>query len=445
MSKMENRGQELLNKWLSGEINYIEELELFELATNDNMLKEALEGYIIQDEILPIEKSTILQWQKGETTTRKRKALFPFRRMALIAAVLIVVLMSSVMLIFIDNEGQEAKQLLVNVNLDKQEPLKKELESIEVVEKVVNQIAVKDNAKVESSPSNNLKSIEQKVKDEVVLDKNNFVADAKSRIDKQVKIKDEIVESIVEKEELVAINNSETLKEEAVVKDIEPAIISMTENEVTPFNEQADKDLKNKVYAVAKKELDKETSITVFDIDVKDGIDPNELDNGGLDTSIVDDKAVVTTIGSSADAAGEHKQLKTNTVSNNIVVKEYQIEKRDILNPPMEDFNTLVRARYKRKGKPIGGYLKYKQYLRESSVILVDTYKNADHLEDVSIKFRVFKNGAVEFIELFGVENAQCIKTISAAITSGPKWELQEYYESIDIEVPFKVLYPFVF
>ncbi|MEZ5024462.1 MAG: hypothetical protein R2728_14635 [Chitinophagales bacterium] len=75
----------------------------------------------------------------------------------------------------------------------------------------------------------------------------------------------------------------------------------------------------------------------------------------------------------------------------------------------------------------------------------MDSYKNPDHLEEVLIKFRVYKDGEIEFLELFGVENEELIEEIKDAISKGPKWELQDYYESIDIEVPFKVLYPFLF
>ena len=70
-------------------------------------------------------------------------------------------------------------------------------------------------------------------------------------------------------------------------------------------------------------------------------------------------------------------------------------------------------------------------------------YSDVSYLEEAIIKFRVFSNGEIEFIELFGTDGSTCVESISAGIVSGPKWEVADRYESIDIEVPFKVLYPY--
>ncbi|MCB0501887.1 MAG: hypothetical protein KDD32_04350, partial [Bacteroidetes bacterium] len=265
------------------------------------------------------------------------------------------------------------------------------------------------------------------------------------------------LESTNEQEEIVIVNDenatndliAESSEENQIEEEAntlkQSVFISMTEQEANQFNDEADDQLRDKVYDDAKKELANEIPITAFDINISSGVNPNHPEPYVKDSMIGNDVVNVEGIESQTEATSQNKSFKTNNVTSNLVIKEYEINKADIYNPPMEDYNSLVRAKYKRKGKPEGGYLKYKQFLRASSTVLVDSYKNTDHLEEVLIKFRVYKTGEVEFLELFGIENEQCIDEIKKAISKGPKWQLQDYYESIDIEIPFKVLYPFLF
>ncbi|MCB0540404.1 MAG: hypothetical protein KDE33_22995, partial [Bacteroidetes bacterium] len=117
---MDNRKQELLDKWLSGAITYMEEVELFELAEEDRMLKDALEGYIGQEAIEPISPIKIKQWQQPVKATEieagtASDASGTRKKIALVAVILIAVI-GSLFSLFINREGEQAKSVTVEVN-----------------------------------------------------------------------------------------------------------------------------------------------------------------------------------------------------------------------------------------------------------------------------------------------------------------------------------------
>lgn len=447
---MDNRKQILLDKWLSGAITYREELELFDLAEEDRMLKDALEGYIGQDEIAPLPIEKIKEWQQvgasivsdaGSTKDQSGNR----RRVALVAVLLIAVV-GTVFTLLVSKEGEQAASYIVEVETPK---INNQQETNEVISR--EELAPKAEKSRETTKSTK-KTIQlaEKTANEVI-EKDVAVNSISAIIENSLNQNwdNQAVEMIQEAvvNDIVVETKEDTQLEEIISEPIvNSTFISMTEQDANHFDDDADDELRDKVYGEAKKDLANEIPITVYDIDIKTGIDPNHPEPYQSDSALINsDVARVEGIEAQADAAGKQKAFITNNVTSNVVIKEYEINKADIYNPPMEDYNSLVRAKYKRKGKPEGGYLKYKQFLRESSTILVDSYKNPDHLEEVLIKFRVHKDGEIEFLELFGVEHEQLIEEIKEAISKGPKWELQDYYESIDIEVPFKVLYPFLF
>ena len=83
--------------------------------------------------------------------------------------------------------------------------------------------------------------------------------------------------------------------------------------------------------------------------------------------------------------------------------------------------------------------------MKDATHCMVNGTANVDHLEEAILKFRVFQDGKIEFLEFFGTYQSDCVEQVSAEVINGPKWEVKEFYESIDIEVPFKVLYPYLF
>ena len=251
--------------------------------------------------------------------------------------------------------------------------------------------------------------------------------------------------------EITKVFNRE-FQDEAVemIVDEEGNIIpeNMSDEEVAFFRTKTEEDGQLKL-EVRKDGLKKgePDAITAYEIDVKSGVNPDAI-IGNIDkdsNTLIAYEVIDAGVPSIAESRDDIIAVKNASGVNNVVIKEYKIDRLDLFNPPMEDFHSMVRNKYKRKGKPEIGYLKYKHVLKESVSCLLDTYKNVSYLEDVSIKFRVYKDGKIEFLELFGVDNAQCIESVKASITDGPSWEIKDYYESIDIEVPFKVLYPFLF
>lgn len=446
---MDNRTRELLDKWLSGAITYMEEVELFELAEDDRMLKDALEGYIGQQAIEPISPIKIKEWQQTVKATEIgteaiSDASGTRKKLALVAVILIAVI-GSLLSLFINREGEQAKSVIVEVNEPtdlktfQQEEIAVDVNA-DLLEEAIERREVNDKpapsfAKVDFDKNS---SEEQIVMDHVVA---TTAMEKTDEIDEIVIANDEEATHVLVAESTLE-NPINELEENTIKQSV---FISMTEQDANQFNDEADVQLRDKVYDDAKKELANEIPITAFDINVSSGVNPNHPEPYAKDSMIGNDVVNVEGIESQTEATSQNKSFKTNNVTSNLVIKEYEINKADIYNPPMEDYNSLVRAKYKRKGKPEGGYLKYKQFLRASSTVLVDSYKNTDHLEEVLIKFRVHKTGEVEFLELFGIENEQCIDEIKKAISKGPKWQLQDYYESIDIEIPFKVLYPFLF
>ncbi|MEZ5004621.1 MAG: hypothetical protein R2730_16450 [Chitinophagales bacterium] len=445
---MDNRKRELLDKWLSGAITYMEEVELFELAEEDRMLKDALEGYIGQQAIEPISPVKIKEWQQSvkatEIEARTASDASGNRKKIALVAVLLIAILGSVFSLFVSGEGEQAKSVIVEVNEPtdlktfQQEEIAGDMKA-DLLEEVT------ENKIVGDKPTHSLAEVDldnNTSEEQIVMDHSVATTELESTNEQEEIV---IVNDENATNDLIAESSEENQIEEEANTLKQSVFISMTEQEANQFNDEADDQLRDKVYDDAKKELANEIPITAFDINISSGVNPNHPEPYVKDSMIGNDVVNVEGIESQTEATSQNKSFKTNNVTSNLVIKEYEINKADIYNPPMEDYNSLVRAKYKRKGKPEGGYLKYKQFLRASSTVLVDSYKNTEHLEEVLIKFRVYKTGEVEFLELFGIENEQCIDEIKKAISKGPKWQLQDYYESIDIEIPFKVLYPFLF
>lgn len=447
MSEMEIRGHILLDKWLSGEISYLEELELFELAEQDEMLKDALEGYLAQDIVIPAAITPVeaqLNTKQSNVTTLTKRGIFA--RWQAIAAVLVVALVATLYIFQTKDKGLEGTHFTIADDTFNANPTlieKKEIVTEELVDdsKLVVEV---------QTPKTLKKELPQKV--EVVL------AEVKTS-----DVKEE--EVIAEKVEPMPIANIEKVESvvktqdlEIVVSELDPSDLAsemivddegniipkgMTEEEVAYFkSNEDDLQFQTDVRKSAIKDANRDQPITAYEIDVKSGVDPTKMNQeySNKDSFIAANHNPLMVI-----ADGNQSEVTTVQNKSDVVIKEYQISKVDILNPPIVDYNSMVRSKYKRKGSPTIGYLKYKHVLKESVSCLIDTYKNVEYLEEVLIKFRIHKSGDIEFLELFGVNNEQCIDAVSKAITEGPTWELKDYYESIDVEVPFKVLYPYLF
>ena len=448
MREMEYRGQVLLDKWISGEITYLEELELFELAEQDEMLKEALEGYIGQAVVFPEE---VVPVRNSEPIKEIQPSTFSNRRMSLgwraIAAILVIALVSTFYIFQSTQNGEEGYKFviadedfkLVPIVRDDNNESKKEVVSID--EKYIDEPILKLERKEVIVPITN-NAIVAKV-DEAP---NKIIEEETTKIPTANEVNLDKAVAVLKSQEL-NIDNSDiddtNLNTEMKIDEDGNIIpIGMSEREVAFFKStQDDLQFKSDVRKSVVKDVNREQPITAYEIDVKSGVNPKDIKrNEAKDSNIVVNHAPIMVI-----ADGNQSEIITAQKKKDVVIKEYEIRKVDILNPPTIDYNSMVRSKYKKKGSPTVGYLKYKHLLKKSVSCLLDTYKNAAYLEEVLLKFRVYKSGEVEFLELFGVNSEECIESVSKAISEGPSWELKEYYESIDVEVPFKVLYPYMF
>ena len=436
MSTMEYRGQELLRKWLSGNITYSEELELFELAETDEMLKDALEGFIAQNQIKPISAANVKAWKQPVREEKSTKRVLSFVWIRYAAVILLLIGVGSILLTMNNKKsGVVADQFSVDIDgteLDTYEEVhadEVEINDIDTKTKTVNRNVQPQQEIVQPI----IAEVENIVNEESIIDIIEEVAQIENP-----KIDDEAVPvQIQEATDLV----NETIVEASDKDDAidNTAFNKLNEVEKSFYEFEEDVDHAN----IGKKDDD---LIKSFDYDIKSGVDPDEIVANGLsakDSNSLNLNEAEVIIGN-IDASGETR-LEAKEVVPEVVVREYEFAKKDIVNPPIQDFNTMVKERYRRKAKPEIGYFKYKKYLRMATECLFEQYRNLDYLEESVLKFRVSKDGKIEFLEFFGINESECVNTVETSLANGPKWELLDFYESVDIEVPLKVLYPYIF
>ncbi len=454
MSAMEYRGQELLQKWLSGDITYTEELELFELAEHDSFLQEALEGFVGQNEINAISAEKIKAWQQPVVIAKQEapKRVIGFVWVKYAAVILIMIGIGSILFTMTSkNEGMVADQFVVDID----EEAIKTFNEIQTVDDELLTVEEKETAIQEIMQSSQVEeqvliaNVEDvTVKEENILEEENtyIVAEVSDAVEQEMALiqNDTDVKLIEENTNINKVGllpsgdsdsgNDLELESTYIEQDENIAEIDKSFYEFEQDNLQDNIDKKN------------DDPIKSFEYDIKSGVDPNEIVAGNIqsDTGTTDlayDAEIAT---GNVDASGESR-IEPKEVVPEIVVREYEIQKRDIINPPIQDFNSMVKERYKRKAKPEVGYYKYKKYLKQSTACLFEQYRNLDALEESVLKFRVSSDGKVQFLEFFGINNTECVSAIDQSLVEGPKWELLDFYESVDIEVPFKVLYPYLF
>jgi hypothetical protein len=472
-------GEQLLNKWLTGEITFEEELALFGIADSDPMIREALEGYIGQKHIA-----------RGTLPAAVAEQLYPgqerpgpgrMKRLVLLsyaAAALLLFVALTFIFTLERSEGLQAEPFMTEISdtdkpfqyTDPQAASYEEMDDARVggaegPEKVreenddrlqtsIASVDMQDNSNTPEAGTGNAAADqfagtevvqpsgqpeEIQLSDAVAMESGNTQREGSLLPD------GDSGRSVTDGPESIS-----SASESAAIADAEqPAEARDDEREIALqfFDTEADEVLKREIQLEAIKEGDQ--PITGYEIDIRSGITPEELAENGTETNEVTGMDNVDQVGlqskaNLADAAGENAlAMQNNRIASNVVITEYKIQKRDITHPPIEDYNSLVREKYKRKAKPEVGFYHYKKYLKRATDCLLDVYSDVAYLEEAIIKFRVFRNGNIEFIELFGTDGSNCVESISADITSGPKWQVAERYESIDIEVPFKVLYPY--
>lgn len=437
---MDNRGLYLLELWIEGAISYDEELELFEIAKQDEFLQSALEGYITQGDIVPFE--TRIQKQQDEVLMAVKSSKFNFTTQAYrsIAAVLVVAIAATVILVMMSNKGELGADYLVDLNLKNKDSIYDNTTNVE------SELKGSEESKPSLKPA--LKS---------KLDKE--FANTTEKDEQLTPVPVQMAQLVVEEEiaavevnlvpkEAIKDDVSNTVEEQTVQQKVYNPYSDASNNEILTFayldtlikkDEVLSDDaaLEQKVKADSRKEAFQYLPITAYDI--SDKAEFQQID------SLQNLSNLKEQLNSPKDAANTKKNQRINDVKSNKVVSSYEISNYDILNPSVQDYNSLVRARYKRKAKPEIGFLKYKNYLKSSTNILNTKYPNSQVLEEVVLKFRVHQNGDVELLELFGVNNQTISNQIAVALSEGPKWQLAEHYESIDVEVPFKVLFPYLF
>ncbi|MEZ5024461.1 MAG: hypothetical protein R2728_14630 [Chitinophagales bacterium] len=311
---MDNRKKILLDKWLSGAITYMEELELFELAEEDRMLKDALEGYIGQDEITPLPIEKIKEWQhvgSGTITDAgSAKDQSSNRRRVAIVAVLLIAVVGSVFTFFVNKEGEQAATYVVDVET----PAIKNQQEASAVTSNMELDPVDDNTKETTKSSKQTNQVAEIAAEEVV-EKNVVVNSTNETLEKRLDqdwdkqevemIQEEVIDDLL-------VETNEVAQQEEIISEpiVNLPFISMTEQDANHFDDGADDELRDKVYGEAKKELAKETPITVYDIDIKIGVDPNHHEPYKNDSAIINSNvARVEGIEAQADAAGKQKAL----------------------------------------------------------------------------------------------------------------------------------------
>ncbi|MCP4124240.1 MAG: hypothetical protein GY751_21040 [Bacteroidetes bacterium] len=432
---MEYRGQTLLKKWLEGDTTYHEELELFAIAEQDPVIREALEGYIgqqhIQSPVVPVGVK-VLEHPKARTEQNRRSRLAVFR----FVAALVVLFAAGGIYLSTQNVSGEAASIV-----------KSDLETTAPQDRVITTAAVTSN--------------EQKVVS-VVVDPVEFIADKKS-IDHDagsvtesnetlVALADEKPSEIISNDEPVEKTGTVELQYETELiadgKVIEEPVQSGAESPVAlnmgleNFDDELDENFRRNVRFQENEAGVKVT--TGYEIDVVPGNfgTTATMESGASQVNNSDVQGKVNM----ADAANRNNnEVRTNAINNNLVVTEYVIPKRDLTYQPVQDFNSMVREKYRRKTKPVEGFFSYRKFLKAATKCLIEGQSNVDHLEEGVIKFRVHKDGNIEFLDFFGTQADDCVQSISASVIHGPKWEVKGFYESLDIEVPFKTLYPYLF
>ena len=470
MSESSHKGQELLKLWLSGSINYAQEQELFRLAEDDEMLREALEGYIGQEIYeaadLPVAASAYLQPAAAEQKPVSRLII-----MRVAAAILLLVAAAAFLLrptpdadsTLIVEQQDELEDAVDQVIATDDEEVVTDLTACEIgsaeenLDKVV-PVAVELESKRDELPMQSPSLREDfSPKEELNLLVNGEGAAEVDLEDESVPVTAELKllpdgefdlsnedGSDISPVEIFEDGPTESITDVTVILDEEPVETGI-EPIALQFSDEEEGDMFQRETEKNAVE-DDEDLITAYEIELKSGLSPQDAlirgsgsDSTGLDLTDIDARVQL------ADASGSSNRIDTNRVVDDVVITEYRIDKRDLLNPPISDFNSLVREKYKRKARPETGFYKYKQFLRSATGCLKDVYQSVDYLEEAVIKFRIFENGDIEFIELFGVPSVDCTYDVETSIVSGPKWNLEEPYEAIDIEIPFKVLHPYWF
>lgn len=483
------RGDQLLARWLSGDITYVEEKELFDLAENDEVLQTALEGYIGQDLIARgSTPETVLRRLHPEQLAPKGRRVKRMVWLRYAAAAVVLIAAIGFLTTVINNSGQPDEPVIV----DNDTPVTPALEQrtadeagsepedagiasagtdVNQTGDVVNREAAADrtegSALQRTAPAINTKDTPQHTFAEA---RETEVSEGGSELSRlaadqlaaefppvamleasaQESLLPDGGSDLSDKDGSGSFNADEVAETAAEGEEApaEQALKPVSEREIALqfFDTEADEVLKREVQMEAIREGDQ--PITGYEFDIRTGVSPEEIAGGNLADAESGDEGVdqvgLQSKANLADAAGKRSpEDRTNMIASDVVITEYKIQKRDITHPPVEDFNSLVREKYKNKAKPESGFFSYKKYLKRATSCLVREHSNIATLEEAIIKFRVFDDGNIEFIELFGADASGCAEQISADITNGPKWQLAEHYESIDIEVPFKVLYPY--
>ena len=474
MEMIENRGRELLNRWLSGDITYHEELELFEIAASDSAFQDALEGYLGEENIsageLPVAVEKSLNPRSDALVAEAPNNVRTLVWVRYAAAALVLLMAVGFLFSLLKNEGQLADPVMVEINQpERQGQFPNEDEVVVADAESVSNLETADaplTNTVESSDERLQNQVEPILADGDAKEDLNVEEDLLPGMDAPIalvvqEVIDESSEELTgsedqllpeEDSDLLVNDGSESFSEESDVavlnkSDKQADHIEMEVGKAMQFFDyEADELLKREVELEALKEGDK--PITAYEIDIKSGISPDNMEELSSNGSAVD-TATIDPVGlqsktNMADASNENKGVdNTNVIANNVVITSYKIQKRDITHPPIEDYNSLVREKYKRKAKPETGFFHYKKYLKQATGCLIDEFQNVDYLEEAIIKFRVFNNGDIEFIELFGTDGGDCVDHVSSEIIAGPRWDVADHYESIDVEIPFKVLYPY--
>jgi len=435
---MEYRGQVLLNKWLEGDISYHEELELFAIAERDEMIREALEGYIgqqhFQGPVVPDSVKVVLHPEvKQRQRTGIRAAILQF-----VAVMIVLVTAGAVYLSSLQFNGQEAVAPLAEIEIitPRSQPVVASATKGDKVEQ--------ENRTIATPVVNERSAISIELEEEVLI------ALAEQDIETSIETQELLPhqEEILAKEFTEAINTEESeAQSDFTMNDQSSVELRATSSEsldigLESFDNDLDEKIRNNVVFVENAAGDE--VITGYEIEIL----PGNVGTSGAsemtqasDLNNIDVQAKVNM----ADASASRSATRTNVINNNLVIKEYVIQKRDLTHPPIQDFNSLVREKYKRRAKPVDGFYSYRRFLKAATNCLVEGRSDHEHLEEGIIKFRVFDDGQIEFLEFFGTQAGDCVQDISASVVQGPKWEIKDFYESLDIEVPFKTLYPYLF
>lgn len=469
MSEIEDKGQKYLRKWLSGEITYSDELELFRLAEDDEILQAALEGYIGQSIYepagLPVHAAAVLGKSKPEPARRRRT----FAWLRYVAGIALLMAVSIPVWRQVNDQPSKAVAIQENKNgLDAPQ----DRFNIYNVSKANSESPGEIDATGSITPSGS----EQPVYADYEVETHQV-----AKMDREAPV-DATAEKVLNAEgqpaEVLAFEEAPSKEETGIISIHDESLLSdqvsgSPQNEpdhslpdalsvvdavvevdsespglepiALQFSNEGEENLIRQD-AVRNKDENDDDVIKGYEIDIRSGVSPTDYMVTGpeFDSTQLAGNGAIDARVQLADASTTSKgQVKSNRLNNNVVITEYKIEKRDLANPPIADYNSLVREKYKRKARPEIGFFKYKQYLRESTACLREVYRSVDYLEEAVIKFRVHQDGNIEFIELFGVTDNACVSDIHDQIVSGPSWNVADPYQSIDVEVPFKVLHPY--